>query len=67
MELYWNFPCSKMSKMEAKMEVKMETFRYVFIISKKPILANRLVSLFAELLRTQSKVPVFEWQYFFIL
>ena len=24
MELLWNFPCSKMSKMEAKMEAKME-------------------------------------------
>ena len=46
MELLWNFPYSKMSKMEAK----METFHCSFIIAKKPILANRLFVLFAELL-----------------
>ena len=67
MELLWDFPYSKTSKMEAKMEAEMEAFHCSFIIPKKPILANRLSSLFAELLRTQSKVPVFEWQYFFIL
>ena len=55
MELYWNFPHSKMSQMEAKMEVKMEAFHCSFIISKKPILANRLFSLFAELLRLVEK------------
>ena len=42
-------------KMEAEMEAKMEAFRSVFIISKKPILANRLFSLFAELLRLVEK------------
>jgi hypothetical protein len=66
MELLWNLPRSKMSKMEAKMEVKPEAFPHLYYI-KKPILANRLFSLFAELLRTQSKVPGFELQYFFIL
>ena len=40
---------------KGKMEVKMEAFRSVFIISKKPILANRLFSLFAELLRLVEK------------
>ena len=40
---------------KGKMEVKMETFRSLFIISKKPILANRLFSLFAELLRLVEK------------
>ena len=29
MELYWNFPCSKISKMEAKMEVKPESLKYL--------------------------------------
>ena len=51
MELLWNFPYSKTSQMEAKMELELEAFRCSFIISKKPILANRLFSLFAELLR----------------
>ena len=59
MELYWNFLFFKMGKMEA--------FRCSFIIPQKPIHSNRLFSLFAELLRTQSKVPGFELQYFFIL
>ena len=51
MELLWNFPHSKMSKMEVKMELELEAFRCSFIILQKPILANRLFSLFAELLR----------------
>ena len=51
----WNFPHSKMSKMEAEMETKMEAFHCRFIISKKPILANRLFVLFAELLRLVEK------------
>ena len=51
--------------MEAKMEVKMETFRSVFIISKKPILANRLFSLFAELL--QIEIVNFLESHFFII
>ena len=29
MELYWNFPYSKTSKMEAKMEVKPESLKYL--------------------------------------
>ena len=29
MELLWNFPFSKMSKMEAKMEVKPESLKYL--------------------------------------
>ena len=29
MELLWNFPCSKMSKMEAKREVKPESLKYL--------------------------------------
>ena len=45
---------SQYSKM-SKMEVKMEAFRCIFIISKKPILANRLFSLFVELLRLVEK------------
>ena len=52
-------------KMEAKMEVKMETFRSVFIISKKPIHANRLFSLFAELL--QIEIVNFLESHFFII
>ena len=55
MELLWNFPCHELSKMEAKMEAEMEAFRCSFIIRKKPILANRLFSLFAELLRLVEK------------
>ena len=55
MEKVWNFPRSKMSKMEVKMELELEAFRCSFIIPKKPILANRLFSLFAELLRLVKK------------
>ena len=51
--------------MEAEMEVKMEPFRSVFIISKKPILANRLFSLFAELL--QIEIVNFLESHFFII
>ena len=36
---------------KGKMEAEMETFHCSFIIPKKPILANRLFSLFAERLR----------------
>ena len=38
-------------EMEAEMKVDLETFHYNPIISKKPILANRLFLLFAELLQ----------------
>lgn len=31
MELYWNFPHSKMSKMEVKMEVKSELYYSVIL------------------------------------
>ena len=41
----------EIEKMEAKMELELEAFRCSFIILKKPILANRLFSLFAERLR----------------
>ena len=41
--------------MEAKMELELEAFCCSFIISKKPILANRLFVLFAELLRLAEK------------
>ena len=47
MEDLWNFRVCRKGKMEAK----METLPYDFIISKKPILTNRRFSLLAELLR----------------
>ena len=42
-------------EMEAEMKVDLETFHYNPIISKKPILSNRLFSVFAELLRMANK------------
>ena len=54
MELLWNFPYSKTSKMEVKMEVNRKP-SHSLIIPQKPILANRLFSLFAELLRLVEK------------
>ena len=51
MEDLWNFRVCRKGKMEAK----METLPYDFIISKKPILTNRRFSLLAELLRMANK------------
>ena len=54
-----------MSKMEVKMEAEMEAFHCSFIIPKKPILANRLFSLFTELL--QIEIVNFLESHFFII
>ena len=56
MELYWNFPHSKMSKMEVKMEVSNLNFYYSVILCvykrKKGIVCGKVAIWFNLFLST---------------